>query len=145
MRAKPISLAEVEYVALQMAQQFMTWNGPIPEFSSRFPHILESCIGAPFGRFGRKELYKGYVGKGSILFYLLIKNHPFRNGNKRIVIMCLLYFLHKNGKWIHVSNEKLYRFAKHVAASRPQKKEPILADIQRFLAANIKDLTYRDK
>lgn len=57
--------------------------------------------------------------------------------------MCLLYFLHKNGKWIYISNERLYRFAKHVAGSRPQKREAILKDIQEFLAANIENLNGR--
>ena len=140
MRTKPLSLAEVEYIAFSLAEKFMTWNEPIPEFGSRFPHILESCLAVPFARFGKKDLYRGVVDKGIMLFYLLIKNHPFRNGNKRIAVMCLLYFLYKNGKWIYVRNERLYRFARHVAASRPQKREPIVKDIKAFLNANIKNL-----
>ncbi len=140
MRTKPLSLAEVEYTAFSLAEKFMTWNEPIPEFGSRFPHVLESCLAVPFARFGKKDLYRGIVDKGSTLFYLLIKNHPFKNGNKRIAVMCLLYFLYKNNKWIHASNKKLYRFARHVAGSRPQKRELIIKDIKAFLNANIKDL-----
>lgn len=140
MRTKPISLAEVEYTAFSLAEKFMTWNEPIPEFGSRFPNILESCLATPFSRFGKKDLYRGIVDKGSMLFYLLIKNHPFKNGNKRIAVMSLLYFLYKNGKWIYASNERLYRFARHVAGSRPQKREPIVKDIKAFLKANIKNL-----
>ncbi|PIR42091.1 MAG: hypothetical protein COV30_00095 [Candidatus Yanofskybacteria bacterium CG10_big_fil_rev_8_21_14_0_10_37_15] len=139
MRPSPITIAEVEYVAFKLAQKFMTWNEPIPDFGSRFPNILESCIEVPFGRFDKKDLYRGMIQKGGILFYLLIKNHPFQNGNKRIAVMCLLYFLSKNGKWIFISNDRLYRFAKHVARSKPNKRAPVLKDIEAFLSSNIKD------
>lgn len=54
--------------------------------------------------------------------------------------MCLLYFLYKNGEWLYITNDRLYRFAKHVAGSRPQKREPIIQHIQGFLIANIRDL-----
>ncbi len=139
MRPLPVTIAEVEYIAFSLAEKLMTWDEPIPEFRSRFPGVLESCLAVPFASFGKKDLYRGLVNKSSILFYLLIKNHPFRNGNKRIAVMCLLYFLYKNGKWIYISNERLYRFAKHIAGSRPHKRAPIIKHIEAFLTANIKD------
>lgn len=140
MRPRSLTVAEVEYTAFRLAEQLMSWNEPIPSFGSRLPNVLESCLNVPFARFGQKDLYRGTINKSGILFYLLIKNHPFQNGNKRIAIMCLLYFLHKNGAWIHISNERLYRFAKHIAASRPHKREPVLRHINAFLSANVKKL-----
>lgn len=140
MRPKPLTIAEVEYTAFRLAEKLMSWNEPIPSFGSRFPNILESCLAVPFTQFGKKDMYRGLVKKASILFYLLIKNHPFQNGNKRIAIMCLLYFLHKNEKWIYIKNERLYKFAKHVAGSKPNKREPVLSHIDAFLSANIKNL-----
>ena len=108
----------------------MTYDEPIPDFGTRFPNILESCINMPFSQFNRKDLYRGLVGKASILFYLIIKNHPFQNGNKRIAVMSLLYFLYKNGKWLKMSNLNLYNFAKGIARSRPSSKEKIILQIQ---------------
>ena len=140
MRPKSLTIAEVEYTAFRLAKELMTWDESIPAFGSRFPNILESCLETPFGQFNKKDLYRGLAGKGSILFYLLIKNHPFQNGNKRIAIMCLLCFLYKNEKWIYISNDRLYRFAKHVAGSKPIKREPVLEHIKNFLTANIRDL-----
>lgn len=139
MRPLPVTIAEVEYTAFSLAEKLMTWDEPIPEFGSRFPGVLESCLAVPFASFGKKDLYRGLANKSSILFYLLIKNHPFRNGNKRIAVMCLLYFLYKNGKWIYISNERLYRFAKHIAGSRPHKRIMIIKHIEAFLTTNIKD------
>jgi len=140
MRPKPITIGEVEYTAFSLVEKLMTWDEPIPSFGSRFPHILESCLEVPFTRFAQKDLYRGLVGKASILFYLLIKNHPFQNGNKRIAIMCLLYFLYKNDKWLSITNDRLYRFAKHLAGSGPQKRERMTEHIQGFLSAHIKNL-----
>jgi len=37
-------------------------------------------------------LYPTLVSKASFLFYLMIKNHPFQNGNKRIAITTLFTF-----------------------------------------------------
>lgn len=137
MRPKPITIAEVEYTAFRLAERFMTWDEPIPEFGSRFPNILESCLGQPFVRFGGKDLYRGLVGKSSALFYLLIKNHPFQNGNKRIAVMSLLYFLHKNGKWLDVNNDGLYRFAKGIAGSHAAKSGETFLNIHKFLTLHI--------
>jgi len=45
---KSLSIAEVEYTAFTLAREFMTYNEPIPDFTTRFPNILESCIAVPF-------------------------------------------------------------------------------------------------
>ena len=135
MKTKALSVHEVEYVAYRMAKELMEWDEPIPAFGVRFPNILESCLLQPFSTFGRKNLYRGFVEKGAILFYLLIKNHPFENGNKRIAIATLIYFLYKNEKWLKLSNQNLYLFAKEVAASDSKKQHEVQEDIKRFLRA----------
>jgi len=130
---RAISITEVEYVAHRLAQETMGWDEPIPDFDSRFPRILESCLAVPFQSFGRRKLYKGLIGKASTLFYLMIKNHPFQNGNKRIAVTTLLYFLYKNKKWLEVDNTELYNFAKWVAESNPRLKDSTLDAIQKFI------------
>ncbi|HEY4498913.1 MAG TPA: type II toxin-antitoxin system death-on-curing family toxin [Candidatus Paceibacterota bacterium] len=139
MRTKKITVTEVEYAAFSLARKLMTWDEPIPDFGTRFPNVLESCIEAPFGRFSKKDLYRGIIGKGSILFYLVIKNHPFQNGNKRIAVMSLLYFLYKNGKWLKMSNVALYNFAKGIAKSKPASREKIIFNIQEKLGEALVD------
>ena len=125
---KKVTIAEVEYVAYTLAKETMNWDEPIPDFNTRFPSVLESCLVTPFHSFGGKPAYKGLTGKAAVLFYLLVKNHPFQNGNKRIAMTALLYLLYKNKKWLKVDNQEFYNFAKWVAASPPKlKKETVLA------------------
>lgn len=130
---KNISIAEVEYIAYTLVKETMSWNEPIPDFKTRFPGRLESCLIAPFQSFSKKRLYKGLIPTASILFYLMIKNHPFQNGNKRIAVTTLLYFLHKNKKWVKVDETELYNFAKWVAESNPKLKDPTVSAIEKFI------------
>ena len=132
-RVQKITVADVEYVAYQLARKFMEWDEPIPEFDTRFPGKLESAIGVPFQTFDGKSLYRGLRGKAAALFYFMIKDHPFQNGNKRIAVATLLYFLFSNGHWISVSNDALYNFAKSVADSDAKEKDETLRIIQGFL------------
>ena len=79
---KILSVDEVKHIAFEVAQRLMTWNEPIPDFETRYPGKLESCLASPFQTFDKKDLYKGLIHKAAILFYLMIKNHPFQNATK---------------------------------------------------------------
>ncbi|OGZ32225.1 MAG: hypothetical protein A3H02_00775 [Candidatus Niyogibacteria bacterium RIFCSPLOWO2_12_FULL_41_13] len=130
---KKITLAEVEYIAFRLAKELLSFHEPIPNFSTRFPNILESCLAAPFQRFYKKDAYSGLIPKAAILFYLVIKNHPFQNGNKRIAMTALFVFLYKNKKWLKVDNQELYNFAKWVAESNPKLKEETVKAAEKFI------------
>src|SRR3989339_565960 len=71
--------------------------------------------------------------KPLLFFYLMIKNHPFKNGNKRVAVTTLLYFLHTNNRWLNTANENLYEFTKMVAASNSSEKDLGLETIYRFI------------
>ena len=74
---KKVTITEVEYTAFRLAKELMTWSEPIPDFGSRFPNVLESCLDTPFQTYNQKPLYRKLTGKAAMLFYLMIKNHPF--------------------------------------------------------------------
>ena len=135
-----ISLKEIEYIAFRMAQECLPFDEPIPDYSTRFPNILESCVAMPFMKFDGKYLYKSLIERASILFYLMIKNHPFQNGNKRIAITTLFVFLCNNSKWVVINEQKLYRFTIWVAESDAEYKDEIVTIIQRFIKSNIRRL-----
>lgn len=137
---KQISIVEIEYLAYKLAKEHMTFNEPIPDFTSRFPNVLESCVLVPFQKFGGKTMYKGLIEKAAILFYLMIKNHPFQNGNKRIAMTTLFVFLYKNKKWLKVDTKELYNFAVWVAGSPPKLKKETVEAIQHFLNSYLVNL-----
>ena len=98
---KQITIAEVEQIAHKLAKEQMSWDEPIPEFGTRYPGVLESCLANVYQTYAKRELYPSLIDKAGILFYLMIKNHPFLNGNKRIAVTTLLVFLSFN-------NNKMY-------------------------------------
>ena len=132
-----ISVKEVEYIAFRLAREMMSFNEPIPDFSTRFPNMLESCLATPFQTFSGKSLYPNLISKASILFYLMIKNHPFQNGNKRIAMTTLFVFLHKNKKWLKVDTQELYNFTVWIASSPPRLRKEVVKAIEKFLDAYI--------
>ena len=128
-----VTTNEVELIAHSLAREIMRWNEPIPDFGTRFVGRLEGCLAAPFQRFGGRYLYRGLLRRAPVLFYLMIKDHPFQNGNKRIAMTTLFYYLHKNGKWLVVDNKELYNFAVWVAESNARLKDETVAAIEKFL------------
>lgn len=137
---KILSIKDVEYIAFTLARELMTYDEPIPDSATRFPNILESCIRVPFQKFEKKSLYKGIVEKAAILFYLMIKNHPFQNGNKRIAMTTLFVFLIKNKKSIKVDTKELYNFAVWVAESNPKLKVETVQAVIHFLSTYLVNL-----
>lgn len=137
---KTINITDIEYIAHALVKELMQWNEPIPDFGTRFPHVLERCVAFPFQTFGKKQLYPGLLKKAAVLFYLMIKNHPFQNGNKRIAMTATFYFLHENGKWLRVDNQELYNFAKWVAESNPKLKNETISAIETFFKSYLVSL-----
>ena len=134
-----LSITDMEFVAFRLARGHLAFDEPIPDFSSRYPNVLESCLAVPFQRFYGQPAYPTLVAKASILFYLMIKNRPFQNGNKRVAITTLAVLLLRNGKWLAMDADLLYRFTVWIAQSRPEDKDFVLAGIQRVLESHLRE------
>jgi len=140
MKLKQLTIKDVEFVAHRLATETMSWNEPIPDFSTRYTNALERCVEAPFQTFGGRQLYPGLIKKAAILFYLMIKNHPFQNGNKRLAMTTLFIFLFQNKKWLKVDNQELYNFAAWVASSNAKLKEDTVHAVETFLTNYLVEL-----
>ena len=57
---------------------------------------FKSSIGQIYQTFGGKDLYPSVEEKAAMLLYLVVKNHSFSDGNKRIAAMLFLWFLNNN-------------------------------------------------
>lgn len=58
---------------------------------------FHSSIGQIYQTWDGKELYPSIEEKAAMLLYLVVKNHSFVDGNKRIAATLFLWFLQKNG------------------------------------------------
>jgi death-on-curing protein len=123
---RPLTLDEVEYIALALARNIMTWDEPIPDFNSRIPGRLESCIQAPFQTYDGVDLHPTLADKAAAQFYYMIKSHPFKNGNKRLAVTTLLVFLDTHDKWLGLTSKELYDLAINVANSDAELSQEII-------------------
>lgn len=81
--------------------------------------------------FGEEELYPSLEEKAGTLLYLIVKNHSFIDGNKRIAAACFLYFLDVNQRLktedgaLIISNEALAALTLFIATSKPEEMETV--------------------
>jgi death-on-curing protein len=134
---RDITIQDVEFIAFSLAQHLMTFDESIPDYYTRFPGVLESCLACPFQSFAGRPLYRGLVAKTSVLFYFMLKNHPFQNGNKRIAITTLLVFLAINGKWLRVGLREFYEFSTRIAASDASSRRGSEHEIRAFIKKHL--------
>lgn len=78
---------------------------------------LESALATPQQTMFGEDLYPDSASKAAILFYLIVKNHAFMDGNKRTAFACLLRFLKMNGLVLTATHDELYQFTIDVAIS----------------------------
>jgi prophage maintenance system killer protein len=100
---------------------------------------LDGIIGNLYQTFGGKELYKDLESKASNLLYLIIKDHPFSDGNKRIGSFLFVHFLNGNDYLYRNSGERkindnaLAALALLIAESDPKEKDQMIALITQLL------------
>ncbi len=99
---------------------------------------LESIIGNIYQGFGGQDIYKSIEEKGANFLYLIVKNHVFADGNKRIAATLFIYFLnfygilYKDGKQT-IDNNTLAALTLLIAESNPKEKDVIIDLVMNFL------------
>ena len=78
--------------------------------------LVESAVNAPFQTFGGQILYPTIVDKASRLFYGLVENHGFVDGNKRVAAHALIVFLRVNGFDLRASDDEFFQVTMDTAA-----------------------------
>ena len=92
---------------------------------------FESAITQIKQAFGKKDAYPSIEEKAAMLLYLIVKNHAFVDGNKRIAAACFLLFLDNNGLLTNrqqqpiISNEALASLTLFVASSKAEEMETV--------------------
>ena len=92
---------------------------------------FDSAVNQIMQGFGEQDAYPSIEEKAAMLLYLVVKNHAFVDGNKRIAAACFLLFLERNsllytnaGQTI-ISNEALASLTLFVAASKAEEMETV--------------------
>ena len=86
-----------------------------------------------------KELYPSFEEKTATLLYLLVKNHSFVDGNKRIAAFIFLWYMSRNDILYRVDGSKivsdgaLVALTLLIAESKPEEREIILKLVINFL------------
>jgi death-on-curing family protein len=92
---------------------------------------FESAINQIRQGLSDKDVYPSIEEKAAMLLYLVIKNHAFVDGNKRIAAACFLLFLERNGllyneqEKLILSSEALASLTLFVASSKPEEMETV--------------------
>ena len=99
---------------------------------------LESIIGNIYQSFAGQDIYKSIEEKAANFLYLIVKNHVFTDGNKRIAATLFIYFLnfygilYKNEKQV-IDNNTLAALTLLIAESNPKEKDVIIDLVMNFL------------
>ncbi len=125
-KAKYPELKEYMEVVERMKKNF---NSDI--FGKEKDGGFKSAITLVEQQFDKKDIYLSIEEKASMLLYLIVKNHSFVDGNKRIAAACFLLFLERNnllynekGQTI-ISNEALASLTLFVASSKAEEMETV--------------------
>lgn len=98
-------------------------------FANEKDDSFKSSIGQIYQTFGGEELYPSVEEKAAMLLYLVVKNHSFNDGNKRIAAMLFLWFLNNNhvlyAKDGHkrIADNTLVALTLMIAESRTEEKD----------------------
>lgn len=135
---KPIYILTYNYcknLIIEAKAELKRNNEASDLFGCETDNKLDSIIGAVYQTFGSKELYRGIEEKAAHLLYLIIKDHPFSDGNKRIASLIFVYFLdkndylYKNNYEKKISNSALVSLALLIATSDPKDKKIMITII----------------
>lgn len=99
---------------------------------------LQSIIGNIYQTFDGNDVYKSIEEKAANFLYMIVKNHVFIDGNKRIAATLFIYFLnyydllYKENKQV-IDNNTLASLTLLIAESNPKEKEVIIDLVMNFL------------
>jgi prophage maintenance system killer protein len=92
---------------------------------------FQSSIAQITKGFEKKDFYPTLEEKATMLLYLIIKNHSFVDGNKRIAAACFLKFLECNNMLFNIknqpilNNDTLASLTLFIASSKPEEMETV--------------------
>ena len=117
----------------------LKFNSDSDLFALERDNGVKAIIFDIYQTFDGRDLYSSIEEKAANFLYLIIKNHVFIDGNKRIAATLFIYFLefynllYKEGKQV-IDNNTLVAITLLIAQSNPKEKEILVDLVMNFLS-----------
>ena len=111
-------------------------------FANEKDDSFKSSIGQIYQTFAGEELYPSVEEKAAMLLYLVVKNHSFSDGNKRIAAMLFLWFMERNGILYaengrkRIADNTLVALTLMIAESRTEEKDVMVKVVVNLINKN---------
>lgn len=111
-------------------------------FGGERGEALRGVVATIYQGFGGVDLYPTVQEKAANLLYLVVKDHPLTDGNKRSAAALFVHFLARNGTLVdasgtaRISNNALAAITLMVAMSDPKEKELMIALLVNMLSGD---------
>lgn len=139
----PTKLFRATYEEAMEAIRFLQKKfGSSGLFGNEKDQSFKSSINTIYQTFGGDELYPSIEEKAAMLFYLVVKNHSFSDGNKRIAAFLFLWFLEQNGILYKpdgsklIGNNTLVALTLMIAESRTEEKDMMVKVVINLINKN---------
>lgn len=135
------SLKQIKYKDCKLIIENLKFNEKSNLFAVERDRGLEAIIGNIYQSFDGEYIYKSVEEKAANFLYLIVKNHVFVDGNKRIAATLFIYFLefynilYKDNKQV-IDNNTLAALTLLIAESNPKEKDILVDLVTNFLNNN---------
>ena len=115
--------------AMETIRRLKERFGESPWFGNEKDDSFKSSIGQIYQTFDGQDLYPSVEEKAAMLLYLVVKNHSFTDGNKRIAATLFIWFLNNNSILYapdgrkRIADNTLVALTLMIAESRPEEKD----------------------
>lgn len=137
-------LYEIDFFdAIKAIYQLKFQYGGTKLFGNEKDASFQSALGAINQTFDGNDLYPSIEEKAANLLYLVVKNHSFSDGNKRIAAWVFIWFLEKNQLLYskngekRIANNTLIALTLMIASSLPEEKDMLIKLVVNLLKNHI--------
>jgi prophage maintenance system killer protein len=136
-----MDLASARAAIAQLRDQLAS-DGPVGMFAVERGDALGSILLNIEQTFGGEPLYPSVELRAANLLYLVIKDHPLVDGNKRVASLLFLDYLRRNGALrgttgeLAITDTELVALALLVAESEPRQKDLVIRLIMTLVSGD---------
>lgn len=133
-----VSDLKIDYEECMQVVNQLRFNNESSLFALERNQGLKAIIGNIYQTFDGVDVYKSLEEKGANFLYMVVKNHVFIDGNKRIAATLFIYFLQYynllyRDDCLIIDNNTLTALTLLIAESNPKEKDIIINLVMNFL------------